>query len=270
MLFVCPKCGLPFKVGENNNLICSAGHSYDRAAAGYYNLLHSDGGIHGDNREMVAARRTFLEAGYYLPLAERVAALVAEHTPSGGTVLDAGCGEGYYTEKIERALSAAHGQSRVYAFDISKDAVRRAAKTSRGVTFAVASSYHMPVSDGTVNTVVNLFSPMAKDEVERVLKNNGRFIFVFPEEEHLFGLKAAIYDTPYKNKPQPTDIDGFRLVLDERLRYTVELCNKESITALFYMTPYAYRTPPESRKRVLSLEKLNTDADFRILVYEKI
>ena len=106
MDFICPKCRGEL-VPQGNTKKCPNGHSFDRAREGYYNLLlGAGGGTHGDNKEMVAARREFLARGYYLPLAERVAALVLENTERGAAVLDAGLGEGYYTDIIERDLSA--------------------------------------------------------------------------------------------------------------------------------------------------------------------
>ena len=94
MKFVCPICGCGL-AARDNRAVCERGHSFDRAKEGYYNLiLNQKKGNHGDNAEMVLARRAFLGADHYRPLAQRVAELVAEHTPACGDVLDAGCGEG--------------------------------------------------------------------------------------------------------------------------------------------------------------------------------
>ncbi len=270
MLFSCPKCkGILSKKG--NSCVCPSGHSYDAARSGYVNLLPPSGAsIHGDNREMVVARRDFLNTGHYLPLAERIAELAVKHIPTGSNVVDVGCGEGYYTEIIEKALSDKDRDTRFAAFDISKDAVRLAAGRCKNVTFAVASAYHVPASDGSFDAVINMFSPLAPEEMRRILNTGGTFIIAFPAEEHLFGLKAAIYDTPYKNTPLPTELSGFRLLECERVRYEMKLSDKEEIKALFMMTPYAYRTSSVGRERVLSLESLTTEADFYICVYEKV
>ena len=91
-----------------------------------------------------------------------------------------------------------------------------------------------------------------------------------PGEMHLFGLKQAIYDTPYKNVVADTALDGFELVEDEPLDYGIKLDYKEDIRNLFMMTPYAYRTRPEDREKILSLESLETKIDFRVFVYRKI
>lgn len=270
MDFACPKCKGELTLDLNTKK-CKNNHAFDRAKAGYYNLLlGAGGGTHGDNADMVLARRDFLSRGYYEPLADRLAALVADVTPHGGCVLDAGCGEGYYTDKIERALALRDSRSNVLAFDISRDAVKNAAKRNRAISLAVATSYDMPLGDGTVDTVFNAFSPLAIPEVLRVLRTGGRFVMVYPGRDHLFGLKSLIYKTPYKNEPQDTTLDGFKLLSHDTLSYVIRLDNGDAIRSLFMMTPYAYRTSREDRERVLSLSEVSTEVEFIIDVYEKI
>ena len=270
MYFVCPKCGASL-TERGGQAVCERGHAFDRASEGYYNLLLTGrGGVHGDNKDMVLARRAFLGRDFYLPLATRVAELAVEYTDADGVLLDAGLGEGYYTDLVERSLTDRYGSSRVCGFDISKEAVRRAAKRNPRIALAVAGSYHMPLADGSVDTVVNTFSPLAREETLRVLRVGGCFIMVIPGEEHLFELKQVIYDTPYKNAVADTALDGFELVSDEPLRFLMSLERAEDITSLFRMTPYAYRTRPADAQKVYELGRLDCAADFRIFVYRKI
>ena len=267
--YICPKCGEKFELTASG-IVCKNRHSFDRSREGYYNLLLGNtGGIHGDNREMVEARRRFLSGGYYAPFRDRIAALTLTYTDRPGIVLDAGCGEGYYTDSIERALYERDGESSVLAFDISKDAVSRTAKRNRNIHTVVAGSYHMPIASSSVDTVINTFSPMATDEVLRVLKDGGRFILAVPDEDHLFDLKALIYDNPYKNKLLSSEISGFTLLHDERLKYYFELDSCEAVSSLFMMTPYAYRTGARERAKIDGIDSLKVTADFHIYVYEK-
>jgi 23S rRNA (guanine745-N1)-methyltransferase len=101
-----------------------------------------------------------------------------------------------------------------------------------------------------------------------VLKPGGTFIMVFPDEMHLFGLKQAIYDTPYKNKPEATEIDGFTLISDEQLSYPITV-EGDMIKNLFMMTPYAYRTRESDRERLYATPSVTTEVAFRILTYRK-
>ena len=316
--FVCPKCRGALVPLDGGVKKCAAGHSYDRARAGYYNLLlGSSGGDHGDNKMMVEARRAFLAGGYYSPLAERVAALVAEHalttveqgkpatqpdqtissdkssapsnksttpsegrlTPSGAvgreayipTVLDCGCGEGYYTARVCSVLDGALGADgySMLTFDISRDAAKLAARAARSASVAVASCYSIPVADGSVDIAMNVFSPLAPDEIHRALHQSGVYIVAYPGEDHLYDLKAAIYDNPYKNQPQGRAPDGFSLKSRERVAYEIDLGTNAEITALFSMTPYAYRTGKKERERLEKIEKLRTRVEFFIDIYEK-
>ena len=270
MRFVCPKCKEKLNILEGR-CACEKGHSYDRARGGYYNLLLGNvGGVHGDNKEMVLARRAFLGGGYYEPLVRRLSSLVLEHTPEDGCLLDAGAGEGYYTNFVECALFDRDGKSDVSAFDISKDAVREISKKNPRISLAVAGSYHMPIADSEFDTVINTFSPLALEETRRVLKTGGHFIMAIPGEMHLYGLKAVIYDTPYKNEVADTTLEGFELVVDEALTYKFCLDSPEKIQSLFMMTPYAYRTNLRDRAKVEALKILECTADFRIFVYKKL
>lgn len=269
MDFVCPKCRAALTL-DGNAKKCENGHSFDRARAGYYNLLlGSAGGVHGDNREMVEARRRFLSADNYLPLARRLGELAAEYSAEGGAILDCGCGEGYYTAKIYAALSASLKAFDLLAFDISRDAVRLAARTCPSASFAVASCYNLPIADGAVDLAFNIFSPLAPEEIRRVLKVGGRYVVAYPDAYHLYELKAAIYDTPYKNEPATDSPSGFSLLKRERVAYTLTLDSPDAVRDLFMMTPYAYRTGKKERERLEKLQKLATRVEFLIDIYEK-
>ena len=105
-MLICPNCGLEL-TRHNNTMRCEKGHSFDIAAAGYCNLLTGSkpGDFIGDSKEMVAARRRFLDTGAYEPLRSALCKTVLKYAPEGAvSVLDAGCGEGYYTAAVLAAL----------------------------------------------------------------------------------------------------------------------------------------------------------------------
>ncbi len=261
---LCPKCKEPLERFANSAK-CTNGHCYDYAKEGYLNLLlGASGNTHGDNREMLLARRAFLEAGHYEPLCRVLSRAAGACTPNGGSLLDIGCGEGYYTA----AMRASVGEGcEVCALDISKEAVRLAAKRRCAATLTVASAYELPFGDRAFDTVTNLFSPLCMEEISRVLRIGGHFLMAIPEREHLYEMKCVLYDEPYKNEPSDTAIDGFTLLSAERISYCMELSSSEEIMALFSMTPYAYRTPREGLERLQRLQSLSVSADFCLLVY---
>lgn len=259
-VFCCPVCRERMFILPNS-LRCLKGHSFDLAKQGYVNLLmsNSSGKRHGDNKLMVAARKSFLDKGYY----ERLRNAVAEIVGSGHTILDAGCGEGYYT-------SAFAEHNYICGIDISKDAVRFAAKRCEKAEFAVASISDIPLDSGSVDTVVSIFAPDSREEFLRILSHKGRLITVSPMENHLAELKAAVYETPYLNPPVTTAKDGFRIISSNELRYSITLENNEDIVSLFKMTPYYYKTSREDQQKLEKLEKLTVQLEFLITEYEKI
>lgn len=105
-LFRCPVCGGPLD-REERVYRCADRHSYDIAKEGYTYLLppnQKHSADPGDDKAMSAARRDFLSKKYYAPLlntlCSRILPLVGEHP----VILDAGCGEGYYTAGIRADL----------------------------------------------------------------------------------------------------------------------------------------------------------------------
>ena len=173
--FCCPLCAAPLSKTDTG-LQCPNRHSFDRAKEGYVHLLpanqkHSK--APGDDKGMVAARRAFLDKGWYQPLRDALCRLSVELTGDAPAVLDTGCGEGYYTAGVRDALQNAGKTPRDAGIDISKFSLQKAAKKYPGIEFAVASAYRLPVPEASVDLLLNVFSPLALEEFRRVLKPGG-------------------------------------------------------------------------------------------------
>ena len=262
--FICPICKTPL-AGERS-LKCENGHCFDRAKSGYINLLSGKGGNHGDPKDMVLARKSFLDKGYYEPLRENVADTAKDITPNNGTLLDCGCGECYYTDRIKELLPDAH----VMGIDVSKDAVNYGCKRNKSLDLAVASVYAMPVADSFVDTAVSIFAPCAAEEFARVLKPGGHLIMAIGGEDHLWSLKKAVYDTPYKNEVADYSMKGFEFIGKKNLKYIIDLACTEDIKNLFSMTPYYHKTSQSDMVKLDELNTLTTEIEFEILIYKKV
>lgn len=272
MILACPVCGERLTV-SGRSYACPARHSFDTARSGYVNLLlskHIGKAVHGDNLLMVQARRDFLEKGYYAPLRDAVCRQAVKLLPDGGTVLDAGCGEGYYTSAVRATFDEAGIPAEMYGIDISKTAVEYAAKRRCGVTFAAASVFHLPVMPDSCDMLITMFAPYAGEEFRRVLRQGGTMIMVIPSEEHLWELKQAVYDTPYRNEVKGYELEGFDFLGSERVTFTMEIGSQEDIQSLFSMTPYYYRTGKTEQERLAALPSLTVRADFEVLSYRII
>lgn len=270
-VFICPICSEKLELNGNTYSCCN-NHCFDKAKSGYVNLLqskHIGKAVHGDNKLMVQARRNFLDKGYYLPLCDKLCETAAKYF-SGKTLLDAGCGEGYYTSAIIDKFRQLKIDADIAGIDISKAAVEYSAKRCKDAEFAVASVFHIPAAESSCDMLVTLFAPYCGEEYSRVLKKGGIMIMAIPSAEHLWELKQAIYDTPYKNEVKPYELEGFEFLGSQRITYTIDLASQEDINALFSMTPYYYRTGREQQERLLKLDSLSTKADFELLVYRNI
>ena len=215
-LFCCPVCGGPLR-REEQVLRCPKRHSYDLSREGYVYLLppnqrHSS--APGDDKGMAAARRDFLSKG-----------------------------EGYYTAGIYQALMSQGRHPRMAGTDISKFSLRIAAKREHSIEFAVASSYHLPLADQSVDALLNCFSPLALEEFHRLLRPGGSFLYVVPGANHLWELKQVLYDHPYPNEERETPYDGFTYQTIVPVDGVITLERQSDIHALFQLTPYYWTTP---------------------------
>lgn len=266
-LLRCPICGAAGREEQQGRVFACLGtrrHCFDFARSGYLNLCPMAKAGSGDDKQMVRARSSFLEAGYYRSLSDAVNALLDELEIS--SVLDAGCGEGYYTNRM------APGRTAVGA-DLSRHGIDHAAKTAKrtqsGAAFVVAGLFALPVRDGAFDAVTCLFAPCAEQEFLRILRPGGYLILVGAGERHLMGLKQAIYKHPYLNPGREDLPKQMRLIEKFQVRDYMTVIGNERIEALFSMTPYYWRTSQADHARLAELDRLRTEIDFDIFLYRK-
>ncbi|MBS1159298.1 MAG: rRNA m(1)G-745 methyltransferase [Proteobacteria bacterium] len=269
----CPLDGAPLH-RQAASWTCAAGHSFDIAAQGYTHLLpvqQKRSRDPGDSKEMVAARRRFLNAGHYQPIAAALSRAVLADLPAGktATCLDAGSGEGYYL----RQLAAAAGEKQHLALlglDISKWAVLAAAKQDKRPNWVVGSNANLPVQPGTLDRVLCLFGFPVYGEFARVLKANGQLLQVDAGPEHLRQLREIIYPSLKPERAaEPRMPEGFTALAGESVSYSLELNTDESIADLLAMTPHLYRASPEGRARAAALTALTLTIDVRLTRFRR-
>lgn len=270
----CPLDGAPLHCA-GSAWRCANGHSFDIASQGYTHLLpvqQKRSRDPGDSKEMVAARRRFLNAGAYQPIAAAVGRTVLADLPSGATAscLDAGCGEGYYL----RQLAAAAGDERTLALlglDISKWAVLSAAKQDPRASWVVGSNANLPVLPGTLDRVLCMFGFPVYAEFARVLKADGQLLQVDAGPDHLRELREIIYPVlkPERTAEAPTPA-GFTLLSTEAVRYRQDLVGTEQIADLLAMTPHLYRASAEGRAKAAALTTLAVTVDVRLTRFGRL
>jgi 23S rRNA (guanine745-N1)-methyltransferase len=269
----CPLDGTPLH-RERTAWRCASGHSFDIASQGYTNLLpvqNKRSRDPGDSKTMVAARRRFLNAGHYQPLAAAVSQAVLTGLAPGNpsSCLDAGCGEGYYLRQLAAAMDTERTWA-VLGLDISKWAVLAAAKQDKRPNWVVGSNANLPVQSNTVDRLLCIFGFPVYTEFARVLKPNGQLLQVDPGPDHLRELREIIYPSL---KPTRTDErqapEGFSHLSAETVCYALDLSGAEQIADLLAMTPHLYRANAEGRAKAAALTALSVTVDVRLSCFVK-
>ncbi len=272
LALICPLDGKPLARYEDQ-LSCDNGHSFDIARQGYVNLLpvqQKKSKQPGDSKEMIIARHRFLEAGYYLPVADKLNEIVASLTAgdSGITLLDAGCGEGYYLAHCLQFLKCLSVTRDVVCLgmDISKPAIIAAAKRKDEITWVVGTNKSPPVEIQSVDIIICMFGFYDMDVFAKALKPGGYVILADADNEHLLELRQIIY--PYiKSASARRDFSGFDLLSSLSLNYTIRL-DQSTLADLLLMTPHLYRAPKVGKEAVKALSALNLTVDVLFRVFQ--
>lgn len=268
----CPNCGQSMTVRDegSTSIVCGGArkHCYDVSASGYVNFCPPTKSGGGDSKGAVRSRTAFLDCGYYERVAMALKYMCEKYGNKEKILIDAGCGEGYYSSFLENSGFSAFG------IDLSKFAADAAAKRAKrnshaNVFFATASVFEIPVFDGSAGIVTNIFAPCAEDEYMRVLCDDGVLIVAYAGEKHLFGLKEAIYTDARINEGRADLPVKMHLIEKQRVEYSITLDSNEKILNLFAMTPYYWKTSVEDADKLRGLDSLTTEVDIIIAVYRK-
>ena len=275
---LCPVCRLELRLhilpGRPSRLSCPGLHAFDAAKQGYFNLLTGKGtAFREDGSAMVAARAAFLEAGHYAPLADALAGMVADAVRGNPSprILDAGAGTGYY---LDRVLKALPGPSTAVAMDISKFAMRRAAKLPSTLALVWDLWRDLPMADASVDALINVFSPHNGHEFARVLRPGGLALVVTPLPEHLadgaelLGLLGIAGD---KAAGVVNSMgDGFTLEGTREIRVPLELSPEQAFD-LAMMGPAGHHLDPAVLRDRIDARHgtVGLSAAFRIQVFRR-
>ena len=238
--FACPICQANLTLVETS-LKCSNRHSFDLAKFGYVNLTPQIKQSANYDKENFQNRQEILEAGFYQAILEGISDLLATK-PSAKTVLDIGCGEGFYSRKLQES----HSDKTFYAFDISKDSVQIAAKSEPNwaVNWFVGDLARLPIKDASMDILLDIFSPANYGEFRRVLSKDGILIKVIPTENHLKEIRQMVQDQLTKKDYSNQDIkehfqEHFRIQSSQIASLTKPI-SAEQRQALLAMTPLLF------------------------------
>ena len=238
--FACPICQDNLTLVENS-LKCSNRHSFDLAKFGYVNLAPQIKQSANYDKENFQNRQQILEAGFYQAILEAVSDLLASSETST-TVLDIGCGEGFYSRKLQES----HPDKTFYAFDISKDSVQIAAKSEPdwSVNWFVGDLARLPIKDASMDILLDIFSPANYGEFRRVLSKDGILIKVIPTENHLKEIRQRVQDQltnkDYSNQDIKEHFQEYFSIQSSQIASLTKPITAEQRQALLSMTPLLF------------------------------
>lgn len=238
--FACPICQENLTLVESS-LKCNNRHSFDLAKFGYVNLAPQIKQSANYDKENFQNRQQILEAGFYQAILEVVSDLLS-NSKNAKTILDIGCGEGFYSRKLQER----HPDKTFYAFDISKDSVQIAAKSEPNwaVNWFVGDLAHLPIKDASMDILLDIFSPANYGEFRRVLSKDGILIKVIPTENHLKEIRQRVEDQltnkDYSNQNIKNHFQEHFTILSSQTASLTKTITAEQLQALLSMTPLLF------------------------------
>lgn len=238
--FACPICQENLTLVESS-LKCNNRHSFDLAKFGYVNLAPQIKQSANYDKENFQNRQQILEAGFYQAILEVVSDLLS-NSKNAKTILDIGCGEGFYSRKLQER----HPDKTFYAFDISKDSVQIAAKSEPNwaVNWFVGDLAHLPIKDASMDILLDIFSPANYGEFRRVLSKDGILIKVIPTENHLKEIRQRVQDQltnkDYSNQNIKNHFQEHFTILSSQTASLTKTITAEQLQALLSMTPLLF------------------------------
>ena len=267
-MYICPLCQQSL-TQQHNSFVCASNHSFDLAKEGYLHLLpvqQKNSKVQGDSPLMMQSRRDFLNAGYYQPLSDAVNQYFAAVLPGKPVVLDLGCGEGYYSNRLMQAL--ADKELTLYGLDIAKTAIKKAAKSYPAIQFCVASAWHLPFASQSFDAALKLCAPCEPEELARVLKTDGLLLTVTPAPEHLLEIKQQVYSSVRLHSEQIEVIPGFIHQQRQELKLQLTDLPADMVLNLLEMTPLAWKFKPE-QKQLFAASSPHISLNFYLDLYRK-
>ena len=238
--FACPICQENLTLLESS-LKCNNRHSFDLAKFGYVNLAPQIKQSANYDKENFQNRQQILEAGFYQAILEVVSDLLS-NSKNAKTILDIGCGEGFYSRKLQER----HPDKTFYAFDISKDSVQIAAKSEPNwaVNWFVGDLARLPIKDASMDILLDIFSPANYGEFRRVLSKDGILIKVIPTKNHLKEIRQKVQDQltnkDYSNQDIKNHFQNNFTILSSKTASLTKPITAEQLQALLSMTPLLF------------------------------
>ena len=262
-LFRCPVCHLAYDHVAEHSLVCPQGHNVDLSKKGMLYFMQRAVASEYDDA-MLAARRRMLQAGLFSGITD---AFLAHLPATAQTILDVGCGEG---TPLADVLAQRQGQDTAVGFDLSKPGINLATQLPTNAFFCVADLAQMPFTDHQFTAVLDLFSPSAYREFNRIIAPGGQLLKVIPNADYLIELRQALF--PAGNAHAQYDNSNvlnlfkqhYPQATHERIRYQIPVAAQQ-FADLMLMTPMHWGASQAQLARVAAQPFSQITVDVTLL-----
>jgi 23S rRNA (guanine745-N1)-methyltransferase len=188
-------------------------------------------------------------------------------------LLDAGCGEGYYLDHLQRHLTTAWPDRSLgyWGLDSSRDAIQLAARRNRTLSLVVADIKEpLPFATHALQVVLCIFAPRNPAEFARVLAPDALLLLVIPGPEHLQELRNPLELLAMEDNKRAHVIDAhapwFTLMEEQQLTYSLDL-EPEDVRLLVTMSPSHRHVSDRREGRLQTLGPLRVTVAFTLLAF---
>ncbi|MEG0493038.1 MAG: methyltransferase domain-containing protein [Clostridia bacterium] len=245
-LLRCPLCHQALSLSPTS-LFCQSGHCFDLSAKGYVNLApsHSQAADKYD-ASLFESRRAVFEDGFYAPVLACIKTVLGECFGSQPfSLLDVGCGEGYYA----RALAPFFPAAQLLGADLNRSAIQAAARGDNAIGWFVADLKHLPIQDGSLHAILDVLTPADYAEFKRVLAPGGLLMKLVPGKDYLCEVRSAVAEhlqrDQYNNERVLSHLECYADILEHiDIRHTLSVTQAQAHHFL-QMTPMTFSVPQE-------------------------
>lgn len=237
-LFKCPVCDNSFIEQTNNSIVCPNNHSLDISKKGTIQFINHKVSTEYDGL-MLESRRRIIQAGFFDGILHKVAELM-DNNPQN--IIDVGSGEGM---PLKRLMAFRKNIDSAIGFDISKPGVNLStSELTENRFFCIADLANLPFNDQSIDVILDLFSPSAYNEFNRIASKGGHLIKIVPNSHYLFELRKLLYGDDNPN----SSYDNQKVV---------ELFMKHYPNAKSYPVSYKFELPSELRNDLMIMTPLH-------------
>lgn len=250
-------------------LTCAAGHHFDRAKQGYWNLLQPQDKKSknpGDSEAAVLARHRWLQRGHANSLIETLQPWIAGNgTQRDQRTLDLGCGEGSFGPAFFSSEPDSY-----CGIDLSKRAIKLAARGWPAATWVLANADRvLPAADQSVHRVISLFGRRPASEIYRVLVPGGICVVAVPGEDDLIELREQTQQVGHRRSRWELVADEMRAagldIVDRKNWHNTVRLEPDAIADALAMTYRAVRHSQQARLETIQTMNVTLAADLLLL-----